>query len=74
MKQSSFTTQILTPDKGMILTQSADIDIKNRIFSDKLYLGVNDSPDNWKEITEQEADRLKEEQRAAIEAEQEVKE
>lgn len=51
MKQSTYTVQVVQPSDGHILTQSADIDLKDRIFSEKIFLGVNDSIDNWKEIT-----------------------
>ena len=69
MIQSSFTTRVLTPEEGHVLTQSADVDIKERIFSDKVFLGKYDVPENWKEITEDEAEVLKAEQEAAMKAE-----
>ena len=55
MIQSTFTTRVLTPENGYLLTQVEEVDIKDRIFSDKLFLGINDSPSNWKEISEEEA-------------------
>lgn len=69
MKQSTYTVQIIEPTSGHILTQSADIDLKDRIFSEKIFLGINDSIDNWKEITIKEADDLKQKQRDLIEKE-----
>ena len=48
MKQGSVTIQILEADEGKILTNG-------EIFSTVVYLGVNDSSENWKEITEEEA-------------------
>lgn len=69
MKQSTYTVQIVQPSDGHILTQSADIDLKDRIFSEKIFLGINDSIDNWKEITIKEADDLKQKQRDLIEKE-----
>ncbi len=69
MKQSTYTVQVVQPSDGHILTQSADIDLKDRIFSEKIFLGVNDSIDNWKEITIKEADDLKQKQRDLIEKE-----
>lgn len=69
MKQTTYTVQVVQPSDGHILTQSADIDLKDRIFSEKIFLGVNDSIDNWKEITIKEADNLKQKQRDLIEKE-----
>ena len=53
MKQSNYTVQILEPTNGW-LTQSQEIEIQNRVFSKKVFLAVNDSIDNWTEITEEE--------------------
>lgn len=65
MTQTSFTTRVITPENGFVLTQAGDVDIKDRIFSDKVFLGINDAPENWKEITEAEAEALKAEQEEA---------
>lgn len=69
MKQTAYTVQVVQPSDGHILTQSADIDLKDRIFSEKIFLGVNDKIENWKEITIKEADDLKQKQRDLIEKE-----
>lgn len=69
MKQTTYTVQIIEPTDGHILTQSSDIDLKDRIFSEKIFLGINDSIDNWKEISIKEADDLKQKQRDLIEKE-----
>lgn len=53
MKQSNYTVQILEPSEGW-LTQKENVEIQNRVFSKKVFLAVNDSIDNWKEITEKE--------------------
>lgn len=37
----------LEPDEGMVLTNG-------ETYSTKVYLGINDSPDNWYEIPESE--------------------
>lgn len=68
MIQSTFTTRVLAPEEGHLLTQAGNVDIKDRVFSDKLFLGCNDSPENWKEITIEEADQLKAEQEEALKA------
>lgn len=51
---------ILKPKEGFVITQSTDISIQDRVFSTELYLGVTDSIDNWKEISIEEANALKE--------------
>ena len=62
MTITDYTMRILEPSSGLVLTQSNDVDILERILTDKLYLGVNDSPDNWKEITNTEADEIRQKQ------------
>lgn len=59
MKQSNYTVIVLEPSEGHTLTQSEDIEIENRILSKKVFLAVNDSPSNWKEITDLEADEIR---------------
>ena len=55
MKNSDFTVHVIEPDEGNWLTQANDeIPIQERIFSKICYLAVNDSADNWKEITPEE--------------------
>ena len=53
MIQSNYTVQIIEPENGW-LTQAQEIEIQNRIFSKKVFLAVNDTVDNWKEISEEE--------------------
>ena len=53
MKQSNYTVQIVDSENGW-LTQAQEIEIQNRIFSKKVFLAVNDTVDNWKEISEEE--------------------
>lgn len=62
------TLRVMTPSEGMVLTQNEDVEIVKRIFTDKVYLGAQDRPGNWREITEEEALKLKEEQHAEIAA------
>lgn len=73
MKNSSYTVQIIEPNDGYTLTQSADVEVKDRIFSKKVYLAVNDSASNWKEITDAEADALREQQEILAKEEAEKK-
>lgn len=62
MKKSNYTVQIIEPSEGYTLTQSKDVEVQDRILSKKIFLAVNDSPDNWKEITNAEAEAIKAEQ------------
>ncbi len=68
MKQTEYSVQIIEAEEGKTLTQAADVTLQERVFSKKLYLAVNDSPDNWKEITDEEAATLKAEAEAAAKA------
>lgn len=59
MKQESFTTIMLEAEEGKFLTQAANkITIPDRIIATKIALDVNDSPENWKEITAEEAEEI----------------
>ena len=70
MEQTTYTMRVLTPSEGHLITQADDnTPLQERIFSDKLYLAVNDNPDNYKEITIAEADELRQAQAEAEEAE-----
>ena len=62
--------KVLRPNEGCLLTQSADVDVKERIFSEEIWLASTDSADNWKDVTIEEADKIKKEQEAAIAEEQ----
>ncbi len=54
MKQSNYIVQIIEPSNDGWLTQKEEVENKNRIFSKKIFLAVNDKADNYKEITEEE--------------------
>lgn len=71
MKNTPYTFQMIEPNDGYTLTQSADVELQNRIFSKKVFLAVNDSASNWKEITDEEAENLMREQEVLIKAEAE---
>ena len=49
----------LTASDGMVLTNG-------ETFGKEIYLGKFDKPENWHEITEAEAERIKAEQEALI--------
>ena len=57
--------RVLRPNEGCLLTQSADVDVKEQIFSEEIWLASTDSAENWKDITIEEADNIKKEQEAA---------
>ena len=69
MIKSNYTVIILQPSEGYTLTQSKEVEIQDRILSKKIFLAVNDSPDNYKEITDKEADEIKAEQERLAEEE-----
>ena len=62
--------RIIKPNDGCMLTQSADVELQNRIFSDEIWLANTDSPDNWKDISIEEAESLKKQQEELIANEQ----
>lgn len=62
MIQEEIKVRVLIPSKGYMLTQAFDVEIANRVVSEKVYLAVTDEPSNWKDITIEEADAIKAEQ------------
>lgn len=65
MIETSYTTRVLEASEGFTLTQSADVPLLERTLVKKVYLAVNDSPDNWAEITDAEADEIRRAQEEA---------
>lgn len=65
MIETSYTTRVLEASEGFTLTQSADVPLLERSLVKKVYLAVNDSPANWKEITDAEADEIRRAQEEA---------
>lgn len=61
MITSNFTVRVLQPSEGYFLTQSEDVSIELRIITDKVYLGVNASESDWREITSEEAQKFEKE-------------
>lgn len=70
MKQSNYTVIIIEPSEGYTLTQSADVEVKDRILSKKIYLAINDNIANYKEITDKEAEDIRLEQERLAKEEQ----
>lgn len=69
-KTKQVDVRILRPNEGCLLTQSADVDVKERIFSEEIWLASTDSADNWKDIAIEEADKIKKERETARAEEQ----
>ena len=61
-KVKQVNVSVLKPNNGCLLTQSADVELQNRVFSDEIWLATTDSPENWKDITIEEAEALKKQQ------------
>lgn len=62
----TYTTTVLKASEGYVLIQANIDNVEQIIFSDKVYLSALDSPDNWKEITIEEADMIKQQQEVAL--------
>ena len=82
MTSENYSSVIIRANEGYYITDVDDsIDIQNRTIATAIAIGTNDSADNYKEITADEADELKrqqdearKEQIAAYRLEQEQKE
>ena len=73
MIQEEFKVRVIMPSEGYLLTQASDdVEIQNRVFSDKVFLAVTDAPENWKEITIEEAEQIKAEQELLAKQEQQI--
>ena len=53
MEMTTIELRKITSSEGMVLTNG-------EIYSKEVYLGCNDSPDNWYEITEEEYNEIQE--------------
>lgn len=69
MKTTDFTVRVIEPSDGKWLTNSGDVPLRDRVFSRKVFLAANDSPDNWAEITDGE---YQEHQRRIAETEKDI--
>lgn len=56
MEIQNFTVQILKAKEGYKLTQSSDVNINERTVSESIVLGKYDMAENYKEITNDEAE------------------
>ena len=60
MIQSQFTVKTIEPDEGKYITQKNVDNILDAILSNRVILAVNDSIDNYKEIDETDAEKIRE--------------
>ena len=68
MKISNYTVNIIEPNEGFYLTNKEN---PGEILSKKVFLAVNDSAENWIEISIEEGDTLHAELNKEKEAQQE---
>lgn len=60
MTSENYSMLTIKASDGYYITdKSDDVDIKQRIIATEIAIGKNDSADNYKEITAEEADELK---------------
>ena len=69
-KVKQVNVRILKPNAGCLLTQSEDVELQNRVFSEEIWLASNDSTNNWKDISIEEAEQIKKQQEELISNEQ----
>ncbi len=66
MKQTEVLVRTLEPEDGCVLTQADEnIPVTGRILATEITLGIGDSPDNWREISAEEAEQIRAEQEQA---------
>ena len=61
-KVKQVNVSILKPNAGCVLTQSEDVELQNRVFSEEIWLAATDATENWKDISIEEAEQLKKQQ------------
>ena len=61
-KVKQVNVSILKPNAGCVLTQSAEVELQNRVFSEGIWLASTDAPENWEDIRIEEAEALKKQQ------------
>lgn len=59
MEVSNYTTTVIKASAGHTLTESADIENSSRTLAKTIYLASTASIDDWKEITDEEADIIR---------------
>lgn len=68
MQTSTYTVTTITATEGHMLTQAEAVDPQFAIIAETVYLGVGDSADNYREITADEAEALRQARDAAAKA------
>lgn len=63
MIEEEIKVRVIKPSEGYKLTQAGEVEIEDRVISNLVYLAANDSADNWKEITDAEADEIVKQQK-----------
>ncbi len=69
MIQEEIRVTVIKPAEGYKLTQAGEVKIENRVISERVFLAVNDSVDNWTEITDAEAEEILKQQQKEVENE-----
>ena len=59
MKMTTIELRKITASEGMVLTNG-------EVYSKEVYLGCNDNPDNWHEITEEEYEEILQQEQKII--------
>ena len=60
MTTDTYTVTVLTASDGHKLTQAdTSISADKRTLASRIFLAINDSADNWTEITDEEAETIK---------------
>lgn len=54
METREMKVTVLTASEGRWLTQSADVPTENRVYVRTAYVGRADTPDNWREASDEE--------------------
>lgn len=58
MRLTEKQLRTLRPSEGCVLTQNMEVPDTQRVFTGLIHLGGNDAPENWKEVTTQEAEEF----------------
>lgn len=70
MKHSTINIRVIEPQEGYYLTKRVREEGQEIVLSKKVILSALDSPDNWVEITEEEGERLRQEEEEKMNNEQ----
>ena len=68
MQTSTYTVTTITASEGHMLTNAEPVDPQFAIIAETVYLGAGDSASNYREITAEEAEALRQARDAAAKA------